>query len=69
MKVDKRFLAARIAGEMKPSDIPVAPGVNLDELKKDDNDPLEVVVEVPEGKSTRGWYYTSAVGLTRSLLI
>ena len=58
MKVDKRFLAARIAGEMKPSDIPVAPGVNLDELKKDDNDPLEVVVEVPEGKSTRGWYYT-----------
>jgi hypothetical protein len=58
MEVDKRFLAARIAGEMKPSDIPVAPGVNLDELKKDDNDPLEVVVEVPEGKSTRGWYYT-----------
>ena len=58
MKADKRFLVARIAGEMKPSDIPVAPGVDVDAIKKGDDDPLEVVVEVPEGKSTRGWYYT-----------
>lgn len=58
MKVDRRFLVARIAGEMKPSDIPVAPGVDVDAIKEGDDDPLEVVVEVPEGRSTRGWYYT-----------
>lgn len=47
-----------IAGEMSVNDIPVAPGVDIDILKQGDTDPLEVVVEVPVGKSKRGWNYT-----------
>ncbi|WP_136604660.1 hypothetical protein [Paenibacillus dokdonensis] len=47
-----------IAGEMSIEDIPPAPGVNVDLIKQGDNDPLEVVVEVPVGKSKRGWNYT-----------
>jgi predicted XRE-type DNA-binding protein len=43
---------------IKPSDIPLAAGVNVDELKAADNDPLEVVVEIPATKSKRGWNYT-----------
>ncbi|RIJ63613.1 hypothetical protein [Rummeliibacillus sp. POC4] len=46
-------------GEMNAEDIPVAPNVNIDELKKGDDDPLEVVVEIPASKSKRGWNYTS----------
>jgi len=52
-----RFLTARIAGEMKPSDVPLAPGVDIAAIKSGDGDPMEVVVEVPAGKSTRGWNY------------
>ncbi|KFN07287.1 MULTISPECIES: hypothetical protein [Paenibacillus] len=51
------LLPALIAGEMQPQDIPLAPGVNLEAIKSGDEDPLEVVVEVPAGKSTRGWNY------------
>lgn len=51
-------LFAGIAGEMSVEDIPVAPGVDVDLIKKGDTDPLEVVVEVPVGKSKRGWNYT-----------
>ncbi len=51
-------LVARLVGEFKPADISLAAGVDLEALKKDDNDPMEVVVEVPAGKSTRGWDYT-----------
>lgn len=51
------LLPASITGEMKPQDIPLAPGVDLDAIKSGDEDPLEVVVEVPAGKSTRGWNY------------
>jgi len=43
---------------IKPSDIPLAAGVDVDELKAADNDPLEVVVEIPATKSKRGWNYT-----------
>ena len=50
-------LTAMIAGEMKVEDVPLAPWVNLDKLKAGDDDPLEVVVEVPAGKSKRGWNY------------
>lgn len=53
------LLPAMISGEMKPQDIPPAPGVNIEAIKDGDEDPLEVVVEVPAGKSTRGWDYTS----------
>ncbi|MFV3013889.1 hypothetical protein ACLD43_18480 [Clostridium botulinum] len=44
---------------LKPSDIPLANGVDLDTMKAMDNDPLEVVVEIPATKSKRGWNYTS----------
>jgi hypothetical protein len=50
-------LTALIAGEMKVEDIPLAPWVNLEKLKAGDDDPLEVVVEVPAGRSKRGWNY------------
>jgi hypothetical protein len=52
------LLPAALSGEMTPQDIPLAPGVNLEAIKAGDEDPLEVVVEVPAGKSTRGWDYT-----------
>ncbi|GAC41266.1 hypothetical protein [Paenibacillus popilliae] len=51
------LLPASLTGEMQPQDIPLAPGVDLDAIKSGDEDPLEVVVEVPAGKSTRGWNY------------
>lgn len=51
------LLPASISGEMKAQDIPLAPGVDLEAIKSGDDDPLEVVVEVPAGKSTRGWDY------------
>lgn len=44
---------------IKPSDIPVANGVDLETMKSMDDDPLEVVVEIPATKSKRGWNYTS----------
>lgn len=50
-------LTAMIAGEMKVEDVPLAPWVNLEKLKAGDDDPLEVVVEVPAGRSKRGWNY------------
>lgn len=51
-------LTAHISGEMSVEDIPVAGWANTDALKKGDDDPLEVVMAVPAGKSTRGWNYT-----------
>lgn len=50
-------LAANVTGEMRPEDIPLAPGVDLAALKAGDDDPLEVVVEIPAGRSKRGWNY------------
>jgi hypothetical protein len=44
---------------IKPSDISVANGVDLETMKSMDDDPLEVVVEIPATKSKRGWNYTS----------
>ncbi len=49
-------LSASISG-MKPSDIPLAQGVDLDLMKSMDKDPLEVAVEIPATKSKRGWNY------------
>lgn len=51
-------LTARLSGEMSVEDIPIAGWANTDALKKGDDDPLEVVMAVPAGKSTRGWNYT-----------
>lgn len=53
------MLTAKITGEMNVEDIPVANWADIDALKGDDTDPLEVVMSVPAGKSTRGWNYTS----------
>jgi hypothetical protein len=54
-------VTANISSEMSVNDIPIAKGVNLDALKAGDDDPLEVVVEIPAGKSKRGWEYTPQV--------
>lgn len=51
------YLAATITGEMRVEDVPLAPGVDLAALKAGDTESLEVVVEVPAGKSKRGWNY------------
>ncbi len=50
-------LMASINGEMSVSDIPLATWADLDAIKAGDDAPLEVVVEVPVGRSRRGWNY------------
>ena len=40
-----------ILSSMKPSDIPLSSGVDIESLKAADDDPLEVVVEIPATKS------------------
>lgn len=51
------WLPAAVSGEMRPDDVPTAPGVDMSALKAGDQDPLEVVVEIAPGKSKRGWNY------------
>lgn len=51
-------LQAGLTGEISVQDVPLAPGVDLAALKTGDDDPLEVVVEIPAGRSRRGWVYT-----------
>ncbi|MFW5436570.1 hypothetical protein [Paenibacillus apiarius] len=48
-----------VSGEIQLDDVPLSPSVQIEELKKGDNDPLEVVVEIPASKSKRGWNYKS----------
>ncbi|MCD9025757.1 transcriptional regulator [Cohnella silvisoli] len=48
---------ASITVSLNPEDIPPAPGVDVEAIKAGDDDPFEVVVEIPAGKSTRGWNY------------
>ena len=50
-------LLANLNGEIAVQDIPVAPGVDLEKLKEGDSDPLEVVVEINSGLSSRKWNY------------
>ncbi len=50
--------SAAISSEVAVADIPLAPGIDLAALKAGDSDPLEVVVEIPSGRSRRGWNYT-----------
>lgn len=52
-------LAAKLCGEMNIDDVPVAGWADVEALKGGDDDPLEVVMAVPSGKSTRGWNYTN----------
>ena len=49
---------AIISGEMRVEDVPLAPWVDLNTLKAGDPEPMEIVVEIPAGKSRRGWNYT-----------
>ncbi len=48
---------AVVSGEMKVEDVPLAPWVDLQALKTGDPEPMEIVVEIPAGKSKRGWNY------------
>lgn len=48
---------AIISGEMRVEDVPLAPWADLQALKDGDPEPMEVVVEIPAGKSKRGWNY------------
>jgi len=48
---------AVISGEMRVEDVPLAPWADLQALKAGDPEPMEVVVEIPAGKSKRGWNY------------
>jgi len=49
---------AFISGEIQVEDVPLAPWADLQALKAGDPEPMEVVVEIPAGKSKRGWNYT-----------
>ena len=51
-------LEAVLSGEMRTEDVPVSANINIVALKTGDNDPMEIVVEIPAGKSKRGWNYT-----------
>jgi len=58
----RAYLCAQVAGELKASDIPLSQAVSqaqYEALKAGDSDPLEVVIEVAPGKSSRGWDYTA----------
>ena len=48
---------AVVSGEMKVGDVPLASWADLQALKAGDPEPMEVVVEIPAGKSKRGWNY------------
>lgn len=48
---------AIISGEMRVEDVPLAPWADLQALKAGDPEPMEIVVEIPAGKSKRGWSY------------
>jgi len=48
---------AIISGEMRVEDVPLARWADLQALKAGDPEPMEVVVEIPAGKSKRGWNY------------
>ncbi|OJF16981.1 MAG: hypothetical protein A6D91_04675 [Bacillaceae bacterium G1] len=48
---------AEVAGEMRVEDVPLAPWADIEALKSGDPDPMEVVVEIPAGRSKRGWNY------------
>ncbi|MDR1773340.1 MAG: hypothetical protein LBR30_00465 [Clostridioides sp.] len=52
--MNKKLLIGEInavLSNIKPSDIPLAIGIDIDKLKSSDDDPLEVVVEIPASKS------------------
>lgn len=59
----RMHVLAGVIGEMSPADVPLSPSFSEDarqHLLKGDDDPMEVVVEIAPGKSSRGWTYTPA---------
>ena len=42
---------------IKPEDIPLSDGVDMEMMKSYDDDPLEVVVEIPASVSTKRWKF------------
>ncbi|MFS8501944.1 MAG: hypothetical protein FWJ59_09135, partial [Caldicoprobacter sp.] len=51
-------LEAAVAGEMSVEEVPASAAIDVQALKEGDSEPLEVVVEIPAGRSKRGWLYT-----------
>ena len=51
-------LGALVSSEIAVESVPLGVGINVVALKDGDPDPMEVVVEIPSGKSKRGWNYT-----------
>lgn len=51
-------LEAVVAGEMSVEEVPASAAIDVQALKEGDSEPLEVVVEIPAGRSKRGWLYT-----------
>ena len=61
--MSRAYVVSHIVGEIAPADIPLSSVVSDDDLatlKAGDDDPMEVVIEVAPGKSSRGWNYTPA---------
>ncbi|MGV8164639.1 MAG: hypothetical protein ACLKAK_07265 [Alkaliphilus sp.] len=54
---DMSGIVGRITAEMRVNDIPLNGKINVQKLKESDNDPCEIIVEIPVSKSTRGWKY------------
>jgi hypothetical protein len=60
-RAGEMHVLAGIVGEMAPRDIPLSTAFTEAErqhLLKGDDDPMEVVIEIAPGKSSRGWNYT-----------
>lgn len=51
-------LEAAVAGEMSVEEVSASAAIDVQALKEGDSEPLEVVVEIPAGRSKRGWLYT-----------
>lgn len=51
-------LGALVSSEIAVESVPLGVGINVVALKDGDPDPMEVVVEIPSGKSKLGWNYT-----------
>lgn len=56
-----RIATGTLSGEMSSQEIRVAAGIDVAALKAGDDDPMEVVVEIPAGISSRGWVYGKKV--------
>jgi hypothetical protein len=61
--MSRAYVVGHVVGEIQATDIPLSAAVTevqLQALMAGDDDPLQVVIEVAPGKSSRGWNYTDA---------